>query len=121
MHAFSHVTGGGLAANLARVLPTDVHVVVDRGTWTPHPVFSLVGEVGRVELAELEKTFNMGVGMIAVVAPASVDAALARLAARGVDAWVLGEARVRVDGEPGDAPAKGGGGGAVSLTGAHAH
>jgi phosphoribosylformylglycinamidine cyclo-ligase len=120
VHAFSHVTGGGLAANLARVLPADVHVVVERSTWTPHPVFSLVGETGRVALPELEKTFNMGVGMVALVAPGSVDAALARLAARGVDAWVLGEARVRAAGEAGDAPAKGGRGGAVSLVGAHA-
>ncbi len=119
VHAFSHVTGGGLAANLARVLPADVHVVVERSTWTPHPVFALVGETGRVALPELEKTFNMGVGMIAMVAPGSVDAALARLAARGVDAWVLGTARTRA-GEVGDAPAKGGRGGAVSLVGRHA-
>jgi phosphoribosylformylglycinamidine cyclo-ligase len=120
VHAFSHVTGGGLAANLARVLPTDVHVVVDRGTWTPHPVFSFIGDMGRVALPELEKTFNMGVGMIAMVAPEAADTALGRLAARGVDAWVLGEARVRAEGEDGDAPAKGGGGGAVTLTGMHA-
>jgi len=120
VHAFSHVTGGGLAANLARVLPADVHVVIDRASWTPQPVFSLVGEVGRVALPELEKTFNMGVGMIAMVAPGSVDTAIARLTSRGVDAWVLGEARIR-RGEVGDAPAKGGNGGAVTLTGSHAH
>jgi phosphoribosylformylglycinamidine cyclo-ligase len=119
VHAFSHVTGGGLAANLARVLPDDIHVVVDRSTWTPHPVFSLIGERGRVPLPELEKTFNMGVGMVALVAAGSVDAARARLAARGVESWVLGAAQAR-DGEPGDAPAKGGGGGAVTLTGTHA-
>jgi phosphoribosylformylglycinamidine cyclo-ligase len=121
VHAFSHVTGGGLAANLARVLPADIHVVIERGTWAPHPVFGLVGDLGQVALPELEKTFNMGVGMIAMVAPESVAAALARLAARGVDAWVLGEARPRPAGEDGDAPAKGGNGGAVSLTGTHAH
>jgi phosphoribosylformylglycinamidine cyclo-ligase len=120
VHAFSHVTGGGLAANLARVLPADVHVLVDRSTWTPHPVFGLVGEMGRVPLPELEKTFNMGVGMIAMVAPDSVDTALARLAARGVDAWVLGHAQERAVGERGDAPAKGGNGGAVTLMGTHA-
>ncbi|HEY7859461.1 MAG TPA: phosphoribosylformylglycinamidine cyclo-ligase [Candidatus Nanopelagicales bacterium] len=119
LHAVSHVTGGGLAANLARVLPPDVHVVVDRSGWTPHPVFTLIGEVGRVELAELERTFNMGVGMVALVAPGSVDAALARLAARGVPAWVLGAAVPR-QGERGDAVAKGGGGGAVTLIGSHA-
>jgi phosphoribosylformylglycinamidine cyclo-ligase len=120
VHAFSHVTGGGLAANLARVLPVDVHVVVDRSTWTPHPVFGLVGETGQVALPELEKTFNMGVGMIAMVDPGSVSTAIARLAARGVDAWVLGEAVVRPEGEAGDAPAKGGGGGAVTLVNDHA-
>ncbi len=120
VHAISHVTGGGLAANLARVLPDDVHVVVERSTWTPHAVFGLVGEMGRVALPELEKTFNMGVGMIAMVAPESVPAALGRLAARGVDAWVLGAAERRAPGEFGDAVAKGGRGGAVSLVGAHA-
>ena len=121
VHAFSHVTGGGLAANLARVLPQHVHVVVDRSSWTPHAVFGLVADMGNVALPELEKTFNMGVGMVAMVAPESVDATVRRLASRGVDAWVLGEARERPDGEYGDAPAKGGNGGAVSLTGAHAH
>ena len=120
VHAFSHVTGGGLAANLARVLPVDVHVVVERSSWTPHPVFGLVGDTGRVSLPELEKTFNMGVGMVAMVAPGSVDTTLARLEARGVDAWVLGEARDRPAGEAGDAPAKGGDGGAVTLVGRHA-
>ena len=120
VHAFSHVTGGGLAANLARVLPSDVHLVVDRSTWTPHPIFGLVGETGQVALPELEKTFNMGVGMVALVDPGSVSTAIERLAARGVDAWVLGEAAVRPEGEVGDAPAKGGGGGAVTLVNHHA-
>ena len=119
VHAFSHVTGGGLAANLARVLPPHLHADVDRSTWTPQPVFGLVGRLGGVDRAELERTFNQGVGMIAVVAPGSVDAALARLSARGVDAWTLGDVRLRADGELGDAPAKGGGGGSVTLTGTH--
>ncbi|MFF1277727.1 phosphoribosylformylglycinamidine cyclo-ligase [Streptomyces marokkonensis] len=91
VHAFSHVTGGGLAANLARVIPDGLHAVVDRSTWTPAPVFDLVGRTGSVERLELEKTLNMGVGMIAVVPQESVDVALATLADRGVDAWVSGE------------------------------
>ncbi|OMI39151.1 phosphoribosylformylglycinamidine cyclo-ligase [Streptomyces sparsogenes] len=91
VHAFSHITGGGLANNLARVIPDGLHAVVDRSTWTPDPVFGLVGKVGSVERAELEKTLNMGVGMIAVVPEESVDVALATLADRGVDAWVGGE------------------------------
>jgi phosphoribosylformylglycinamidine cyclo-ligase len=95
VHAFSHVTGGGLAANLARVVPDHLHAVVDRSTWTPAPVFGLVGRSGDVARLELEKTLNMGVGMIAVVPGESVDVALATLADRGVDAWVAGEITAR--------------------------
>ncbi|MFI9258812.1 phosphoribosylformylglycinamidine cyclo-ligase [Streptomyces sioyaensis] len=91
VHAFSHITGGGLANNLARVIPDGLHATVDRGTWTPGPVFDLVGSAGAVERLELEKTLNMGVGMIAVVPQESVQAALTTLADRGVDAWVSGE------------------------------
>jgi len=116
VHAFSHVTGGGLAANLARVIPDNIHIHIDRSTWTPSPIFDVIRREGAVAQAELEKTFNMGVGMIALVGAESVDAALSRLAARGVDAWVLGEAQQR-SGQVGDAPAKGGKGGSVELTG----
>ncbi|MBW8797250.1 MAG: phosphoribosylformylglycinamidine cyclo-ligase [Streptomyces sp.] len=91
VHAFSHITGGGLAANLARVIPDHLHAIVDRATWTPGPIFDLVGRTGSVERLELEKTLNMGVGMIAIVPQDSVDVALTALADRGVDAWVAGE------------------------------
>lgn len=91
VHGFSHVTGGGLANNLARVVPGSLHATVDRSTWTPGPVFDVVGTVGKVERLELEKTLNMGVGMIAIVPADSVGAALTTLADRGVEAWVAGE------------------------------
>jgi phosphoribosylformylglycinamidine cyclo-ligase len=116
VRAFSHVTGGGLAANLARVVPEDIHVRIDRGTWTPPAIFDLIGRTGDVSQPELEKTFNMGVGMIALVAPESADAAIRLLNDRGVDAWLLGEAQGR-SGQSGDAPAKGGKGGSVELVG----
>jgi phosphoribosylformylglycinamidine cyclo-ligase len=90
VHAFSHVTGGGLDANMARVLPTGVRAVVDRSTWTPPPVFALVQRAGQVAPDELERTLNLGVGMVAVVAPADADAAVRMLGDRGVDAWVCG-------------------------------
>ncbi len=93
VHGFSHVTGGGLAANLARVLPQHLSATVDRSTWRPQPVFDLVQTRGRVEQAEMERTFNMGVGMVAVLPPEDVDRALALLTARHVPAWVLGEVR----------------------------
>ncbi|MFD3731429.1 phosphoribosylformylglycinamidine cyclo-ligase [Streptomyces sp. NPDC058632] len=97
VHAFSHVTGGGLAANLARVVPDGLHAVVDRSTWTPGPVFDLVGRTGSVERLELERTLNMGVGMIAIVPQESTDVALTTLADRGLDAWVAGEITGRGD------------------------
>ena len=91
VHAFAHVTGGGLAANLARVLPEHLTARLQRSTWAPPPIFGLVQERGRVEQAEMERTFNMGVGMVAVVPPADVDRTRALLKARHVESWVLGE------------------------------
>jgi phosphoribosylformylglycinamidine cyclo-ligase len=122
MHALSHVTGGGLAANLARVLPPGLLARVDRSTWTPAPIFSVVAELGRVPREDLERTLNMGVGMLAVVPADQVDDVVARLAARQVRAWVAG--RVGVDDGPGDVTvtrgAKGVDGGAVALLGDYA-
>jgi phosphoribosylformylglycinamidine cyclo-ligase len=109
VHAFAHITGGGLANNLARVLPEGLHASVDRSSWIPAPVFGTVGELGGVARPELEKTLNMGVGMIAVVPPEAVDVALSVLADRGVEAWVAGEIRARESGTP-----------AVELTGDYA-
>jgi phosphoribosylformylglycinamidine cyclo-ligase len=91
VRTFAHITGGGLAANLARVLPQHLSAVIDRGTWTPQPVFDLVQIRGRVDQPEMERTFNMGVGMVAVLPPDDVDRALALLMARHVPAWVAGE------------------------------
>ena len=119
VHALSHVTGGGLAANIARVLPVDLAVEIRRETWTPSPVFGLIGALGSVPSEELERTLNMGIGMVAVVDSADADAALGLLAARGVPSWACGEVRERRSGETGDAQAKGGSGGAVTVTGRH--
>ncbi|BAK33705.1 phosphoribosylformylglycinamidine cyclo-ligase [Microlunatus phosphovorus NM-1] len=92
VHAMSHVTGGGLANNLARVVPDSIRVRIDRGTWAPPPIFDVVQQVGRVSQPDLEATLNMGVGMVALVAPDAVDAALAALADRGLPAWICGAA-----------------------------
>lgn len=90
-HAMAHITGGGLANNLARVMPVELAATIDRTTWTPGPVFDLVRTVGSVSQPDLEATLNCGVGMVALTAPDSVDAALARLADHGIAAWVAGE------------------------------
>jgi phosphoribosylformylglycinamidine cyclo-ligase len=91
MHAFSHVTGGGLAANLARVLPDGLVATLDRSTWSIPPIFSLIEQRGRVAPQEMERTFNLGIGMVAVLPADDADRALAVLMGRHVDAWVLGE------------------------------
>ncbi|MBF4768665.1 phosphoribosylformylglycinamidine cyclo-ligase [Nocardioides agariphilus] len=110
VHAMSHVTGGGLAANLARVLPVEVAVTIDRATWTPGPVFDLVRQVGEVPQPDLEATLNCGVGMVALVAPDAADAAVAALAEHDVRAWVAGEVASAPDRDSG---------GTVSLVGQH--
>ena len=90
VHAFCHVTGGGLAANLERVLPAGVDAEVDRSTWKPAGIFDLVAEAGPVAQDDLEIALNLGVGMIAVLAPEQAGDALDLLTARGVPAWRLG-------------------------------
>jgi len=91
VRALAHITGGGIPGNLVRVLPDTVDAVVDRSTWRPQPIFDLVQRKGRVEQSEMESTFNMGVGMMALVAAPDSDRALAFLRGRGIDAWVVGE------------------------------
>jgi phosphoribosylformylglycinamidine cyclo-ligase len=91
VHAYAHITGGGLAGNLARVLPPGADAVLHRGTWQPSTIFGVLARAGAVPPAEMERVFNMGVGMTAVVSRSSTDEALGVLASRGVTAWVLGE------------------------------
>ena len=90
VHAMAHVTGGGLAANASRVLPPGLDLVLDRSTWTPPRIFTLLGEWGGVGAEELERTFNMGVGMVALVDSRDADAAVGALADRGIHAWSAG-------------------------------
>ncbi len=91
VHAMSHVTGGGLAANVERILPSGASARIDRSTWTPGAVFGVTARLGGIAEAELERTLNMGVGMVAVVAADAADRAVEILSARGVEAWIAGE------------------------------
>ena len=124
VRGFSHVTGGGLAANLARVLPQGLEGRVDRSTWQIPAIFSLIGSLGNVPLADLERTLNLGVGMIAIVDPSVAEAATKRLNDRGIPAWIMGDVVAAGDPEPNRADyiqgAKGVDGGAVRLLGSYA-
>jgi len=91
VRAYAHVTGGGIPGNLVRVLPDHVDAIVERSTWRPQPIFELIQRKGRIDDPEMESTFNMGIGMFAIVAPADADRALAFLTGRKVHAWAAGE------------------------------
>lgn len=91
LRGFSHVTGGGLAANLARVLPQGTMATIDRSTWKLPAVFSVMSEAGQVPRADLERTLNLGVGMVAVVSADAAEKALTWLNAHGVKSWQIGE------------------------------
>jgi phosphoribosylformylglycinamidine cyclo-ligase len=121
VHAYSHITGGGLAANLARVLPAGLGATVDRGAWTVPPVFDVVRSLGQVPWGDLENTLNLGVGMVAVTSPDGADAAVAHLERLGLAAWPLGTVTAD-DGATGPdvvRGSKGVRGGSVRMTGAY--
>lgn len=128
IHSLSHVTGGGIAANLARVLPVGTWVELDRSTWSPAPVFRVLADLGGLELESTEGTWNLGIGFLAVVAAERADASIAALQAEGIDTWQAGvvhEGALPESGADGfghfEQGAKGVDGGAVRLVGSYAH
>jgi phosphoribosylformylglycinamidine cyclo-ligase len=104
-HGLAHITGGGLVDNPPRILPEGAAFRLRRGSWPLPPLFRFLQREGDVSDAEAARVFNLGLGMLAVVAPDAADAALAALAAVGVAAWRVGEIVPR------------GGGGAVEFAG----
>jgi phosphoribosylformylglycinamidine cyclo-ligase len=86
----SHITGGGITDNLPRVLPENVHAVVDTSSWQQGPVFDWLAEHGNMETADMRRTFNCGVGMIVVVKDAELATALSTLEGLGENAWPIG-------------------------------
>jgi phosphoribosylformylglycinamidine cyclo-ligase len=118
VRAMSHITGGGIAANLARVLPQGVALDVHRATWSPAEVFRVLASWGKFSLESVEGTWNLGLGQALVVSAADADAIAASLTAAGVHTWTLGE----IETAPSDLSsyvhgAKGVDGGAVRLVG----
>ncbi len=94
VHAFAHITGGGLAGNTARVVPEGLEALLDRSTWTLPAAVRLLEEHG-VPRSESERAFNCGVGMVAAVAPGIAGDVVAALTERDVPAWVAGSVRRR--------------------------
>ncbi len=91
LRGLAHITGGGIPGNLPRILPSGCAAQVRLSAWTPPPLFALLQRLGRVPAADMRRTFNLGIGMIAVLAPAHADAFLRHLRRRGEAAVVLGQ------------------------------
>ncbi|MBF6570466.1 MAG: phosphoribosylformylglycinamidine cyclo-ligase [Candidatus Binataceae bacterium] len=87
----ANITGGGIPENLPRVMPERVRATIKRGSWPVPPIFKLIEERGRIDRSEMDRTFNNGLGMIAIVAPAEADAMVRHLRARRQRAWIVGE------------------------------
>ncbi|HTS79627.1 MAG TPA: phosphoribosylformylglycinamidine cyclo-ligase [Myxococcaceae bacterium] len=95
----AHVTGSGLPGNVPRCLPEGTCAALETRSWPRQPVFDWLQRLGKVADAEMDSTFNMGLGMVAVVAPAAVQPAIALLRGRGVPAWEVGRVEAS-SGEP---------------------
>jgi phosphoribosylformylglycinamidine cyclo-ligase len=93
VRGFAHITGGGLTDNIPRALPEGFEVMLQRKSWHRDPLFEWLQRTGRIEQAEMYRTFNCGIGMIAVVPPAHADEALRLLTACGETASLIGEVR----------------------------
>jgi phosphoribosylformylglycinamidine cyclo-ligase len=95
----AHITGGGLTENIPRVLPDAVAAVVERKSWVAPLVFAWLREHGKVDDAEMARTFNCGIGMVVIVAKEHAETALAHLQASGETVFIIGEIRARAAGE----------------------
>jgi phosphoribosylformylglycinamidine cyclo-ligase len=90
VHGLAHVTGGGVPGNLPRILPSGLGAIVNRSAWTVPPLFKTLQRAGRVDLEEMDRVFNMGIGMIVVVDPEAVPAVIEAALSVGVEGWAIG-------------------------------
>ncbi len=92
VHGIAHITGGGLHENLSRILPEGVRVTIDRGSWAAGPVFGWLQRLGEVDDDEMYRVFNMGIGLVLVVAPFYAESIRHQLADCGLETWTIGRA-----------------------------
>jgi phosphoribosylformylglycinamidine cyclo-ligase len=93
VQGLAHITGGGITDNIPRVLAEGLEVVLERRSWHRDPVFDWLQHTGRIDTAEMYRTFNCGIGMVAIVPADRAQAAVNMLSARGETASVIGEVR----------------------------
>ena len=90
VHGIAHITGGGLVENLERIVPEGVQVVIDRGSWPVPPIFAWIQRLGEIDRSEMDRVFNMGIGMVLVVSPYYAESIRHQLAQNGVESWPVG-------------------------------
>ncbi len=90
IRGMAHITGGGIADNLERVLPEDCRVTIDRAAWDEPAIFSWLSKTGNIDREEMFRVFNMGIGFIVVVRPKAADVVRERLSRQEIKTWVLG-------------------------------
>ena len=91
LRTFSHITGGGIAENTARVIPQGLSARYDRSTWSLPVEMEYMAALGGVPQSDMERTWNCGIGMVAIVDPSVADLAMKSLSARGMKAWIAGD------------------------------
>ncbi len=92
VHAIAHITGGGLRENLERIVPEGIRIELDRGSWDVPPVFGWLQRLGEVEPDEMDRVFNMGLGLVMVVSPHFAESIRHQLADCGLASWTIGRA-----------------------------
>lgn len=98
IHGLANITGGGLPDNIARILPPNRRVFIRSGTWPVPPVFTWLQKLGNIDVGEMFRVFNMGIGFTIICSPSFANSIVAQLAHDNVEAWIIGEVQ---EGEPG--------------------
>ncbi|MDO8433788.1 MAG: phosphoribosylformylglycinamidine cyclo-ligase [Candidatus Binatus sp.] len=93
INGLANITGGGVIENVPRVMPSNAHAVFRRGSWPTPPIFELIQRLGKISRDEMDRTFNNGLGMVAIAPPREADRVLAHLKRRGFAGFVVGEVR----------------------------
>ena len=98
VHGIAHITGGGLEENLARIVPPTIQIQIKQGSWEIPPVFGWLQKLGDIQQSEMDRVFNMGIGMVLIVAPHFVDSIMHQLGEHGMRSWKIGSATTADDG-----------------------
>ncbi len=92
VHGIAHITGGGLCENLERIVPEGIHITIDRSSWEVPPVFTWLRRLGDVDADEMDRVFNMGLGLVMIVGPHYAESIRHQLTDCGLECWTIGRA-----------------------------